>query len=562
MSFQQDEDALSANERTSCQPGLLQTSHCEHQICTWSASTLDAVQKWLEHCDGHHRACKLTGWEDSTETLPTFLPTRLLDIGTASTGSVTLGHTSDIAKRSPLGLRHATLSHCWGAGCPLRLERSYIDTFTRAVPHEQLPQTYRDSVEVGRALGIQYLWIDSLCILQDDPDEWNREAARMGDVYEHSYVTIAASHSKDDTGGLFFAIDPGTAYPFGIRAPNVPGQCKGYLCFDALAGYGSIVRAPLSTRAWFLQERLLSRRLIHFTGERVYWRCRSNFGPKIALDRSRFYFEHRWRRGDRSLALSVLKSPTRASETQEQLIVKRWSRIVEAYSVLALTYDTDRLAAVSGLARRFAKNSFIMPGDYLAGLWRPHLSRLLLWCNYSPPKISRKSNVAPSWSWASTPAGTFFPPAHEDCLRDDRFQILAASVETLADPFGQVSGGKLLVRGELFLGLSFVDEGLPTSQHGMSEDVPGADRSDWPECYYDTVKDEDDARHAQLLFLRIREREGLILYCLAGTCYLRRLGYWCSSTSWQSKTPLDRETIDPFSYQEAHEDGTYTIEIV
>ena len=372
----------------------------------------------------------------------------------------------------------------------------------------------------------------------------------MEDVFEHSYLTIAAAYSQDDTGGLFFAIDPGTAYPFGICVQNVPGQGKGYLCFNHSDWYDSVGKAPLNTRAWVLQERLLSRRLLHFTGQRVYWQCRSDFGPKNAMNVPSLSYGLSWQHWDNDLALSVMKSPTRTSETQAQFVVEQWAKIVEAYSELALTFDTDRLVAVSGLARRFAKNSFMMPDDCLAGLWRPHLSRLLLWCYNSSKDISHKSNVAPSWSWASTLAQITYTTLSGDQSQADSFHILAASAETQEDPFGQVSSGRLLVRGELVLSSSFADEDLPASQPGMST------------CLYDTRKDRDDASHVQVLFLFVKEWEGLMLCRLAGTRTLRRLGYWKNETPPQRKTSSDRDAMNPSSYHEAHEDGIYTIEIV
>lgn len=106
------------------------------------------------------------------------------------------------------GHTDATLSHCWGPSQPLKLLTSNIESMRQEIPIASLPRTFQHAVIVASHLGLEYLWIDSLCIIQDSTQDWLQELGLMEDVYTNSICNIAASHSSDGHGGLFRKRNP------------------------------------------------------------------------------------------------------------------------------------------------------------------------------------------------------------------------------------------------------------------------------------------------------------------------------------------------------------------
>ena len=110
-----------------------------------------------------------------------------------------------------------TLSHCWGTSRRLMATKETLKDLQGGVAVSSLPETFRDAIVITRRLGIRYLWIDYLCIIQDDPQDWEREASKMADVYRNSYLTISAAASADSSSGCFPArtadsyVSPATA---------------------------------------------------------------------------------------------------------------------------------------------------------------------------------------------------------------------------------------------------------------------------------------------------------------------------------------------------------------
>jgi len=100
--------------------------------------------------------------------------------------------------------RYACLSHCWGSVQPLKTTRETIENFQRSIPWQDLPQTFRDAITVVDQLGLKYLWIDSLTIVQDDIEDWRLEGSKMAEIYRNSYVTISATSASCSNSGLFF----------------------------------------------------------------------------------------------------------------------------------------------------------------------------------------------------------------------------------------------------------------------------------------------------------------------------------------------------------------------
>lgn len=162
-----------------------------------STGTLESwttVLKWLEKCQSNHSECF------ASSNAPWY-PTRLLDVEETVLESVRLV----LSAKAHLTGGYLTLSHCWGEVLCFKLTKDSVQQFMLGIELLQLPQTFQDAVQVTRRLGIRYLWIDALCIIQDDTNktDWLHEAGLMHKVYSHSFLNIAATGALDTSKGLF-----------------------------------------------------------------------------------------------------------------------------------------------------------------------------------------------------------------------------------------------------------------------------------------------------------------------------------------------------------------------
>jgi hypothetical protein len=168
---------------------------------------LKLAKTWINHCSKDHHKCKSVQGSTSQH------PTRLVHVGSRSSPTLRLSVTTESAVHGP----YTTLSHCWGYSVPFRLLRNTLEVMKTLIAAETLPKTFQDAIIVTRALDIEYIWIDSLCIIQDDVQDWRYESSRMCDEYYNSYCNIAATHSRDTTGGLFVDRDPSSVSCLLIR---------------------------------------------------------------------------------------------------------------------------------------------------------------------------------------------------------------------------------------------------------------------------------------------------------------------------------------------------------
>ncbi|KAK0642845.1 hypothetical protein DIS24_g8668 [Lasiodiplodia hormozganensis] len=225
------------------------------------------TREWLSTCLNFHPSCRRTLSKSTLdETAEPVLPTRVIDVAPPD-GSA---NVRLIQSMGDCG-RYVTLSHCWGPQSkhPLTTTTATLPQHLTEIPWHRLPKTFRDAITVVRSLGLRYIWIDSLCIVQDDHDDWLRESEQMGMIYERAVLTIAACHARDCTEGCFFERPPNRP---AVQLPywNSQGQQDGHIYGTLLpVNYSSISPefSPLSERAWATQEWLLSRRVIFYTRE-------------------------------------------------------------------------------------------------------------------------------------------------------------------------------------------------------------------------------------------------------------------------------------------------------
>ena len=387
---------------------------------------MDFLHKHIKDCDEEY-ICKRARetWPPNTTPL---LPSRILKV--ESQGSkleVKLVVAGD-SQRS----NYIALSHCWGKS--KHMLTTTTQTFRQhlaGIDWDSLPKTFQDALTITAELNIDYLWIDSLCILQDDLRDWEIESAKMGDIYSKSYLTIAATGSVDCDGGLLntrrrlFDEEGELAVPHKIKEifhPVTSAETKIFVR-HAMSGsplqlrsMGSSVMqpmfAPLLTRAWCFQERLLSPRVVHFHGEEMIFECKTMTRCECtALDFDHNRAVHIYGQGPESFKYRFNRTISHGGNTGE--IADFWLELVALYMDLRLTKESDRFPAIAGLAKLIGHffNSYYDPHKssypagttrYVAGLWRHELPDSLLWRRSSALARCWRSDIAvPTWSWAA-----------------------------------------------------------------------------------------------------------------------------------------------------------------
>ena len=350
--------------------------------------------------------------------------------------------------------KYIALSHCWGGKALLRTTRSTLKNRKKQIQWCRLSKTFQDAVTITRRLGIEYLWIDSLCIIQDDEDDWVAESANMGSIFQNSYLTIAASHASDGEDGCFTSTPELGNLSFEVS--NIDGleHPSGVFCrpqilhheFSIAPDGTSIDRMPLSRRAWVLQERLLSKRVVHFTAWELVWECRT----VVRCQCRRVSLQH--------LENQKLRySQCLDRNLGEHEIFSVWANLIQAYTSRNITYDIDRLTALSGLAEQF---QHVGAGVYLAGLWHKTLPQLMTWIRSAWRPRRPKIYLAPSWSWASVIGGVYFIPNIANKRRTMPRVIDARWTTSRQAPFGAGTGGHVTVYGQVIEATLSVDTSL------------------------------------------------------------------------------------------------------
>lgn len=322
-----------------------------------------------------------------------------------------------------------------GGDIEYKLKTTNYPSMEEGINIDLLSRNFQDAISTTRRIGISYLWIDSLCILQDSADDWSTESPTMGQVFSGAVCVISATASESSSGGCFrqrlarsatwnLLSTSKTRYYISTHVPSMK------TLFDT-----RVETAPLTKRAWAFQERLLSRRLVHFCSDAVLFECNtiqaSEFHSKACkYDKEPYviwnnrifdwlhgtglerllhltaltkndYFDRSASRGIRG-ALDVLQSLGDASEfsLREKLeFNSRWYELVSAYTEAALTRSTDKLIALSGIATLLQSGT---NSPYLAGHWGSILLELGLLWRVRRPGQEPPSTCAPSWSWASS----------------------------------------------------------------------------------------------------------------------------------------------------------------
>jgi len=440
--------------------------------------SLRCVSRWLNYCRNNHTKCR--GAQSQ------FVPSYLIQIQRDPGWTLKL-----LEMKYQACVPYAALSYCWGSGDNYVTTRATLPAHMDHLDFSALPRSIQDAVITCHSLGLHYLWVDALCIVQDDDERKGEEISKMDEVYSEATITICASRAEDVHQGFLF--DRGVRV-FSTRVvttssdrPNENSK-PGFLVSGKLSNWTE----PLDLRSWALQERLLSRRVLSFGKVGTRWHC-PEIEPHRSVNDGVNPAESRVRLGLQPGALWTDMSELAANAYSSLLILNRttgpggtpredadrreanlrmWRVIVEASTQRQLTRSSDRLPTVSAIARRFAS---IFKDTYCAGLWWSSISAELLWhCErvgkdkfflpFEECLEQEGGNLTritlppfPSWSWASVDGSVelsgIVGSQYQDrgLVADESFAATDINLKHAAghDRFGITQFGRLTLRGRL-----------------------------------------------------------------------------------------------------------------
>lgn len=357
-----------------------------------------AIGHWIDDCLENHTECPR-----STNTP---LPTRVLDVG--KDAQVPSEHVRlHVSSAGECG-RYVALSYCWGTGTQTRTLQQNLGEHMRSITVSSLPQTMQDAIRVTRELKVRYLWVDALCIVQDSSDDWNREAAQMPSIYKNAVVTISAAAAVDSHQGFLedrqsivmsqrqasrlpvFKIESENGDDDDLVNATVIGEV--FITQDADLGYDikEFNNEIINKRAWTLQEMWLAPRLVSFGSGLPQWICLEqdktygvdHIKPRYSWDKTHQIRRQIFTEGPSSDNNNNTEMMVYDPTSRRQYFAE-WCTLSTNYFRRKLTYKTDRMAAISEIAKEFEK---LLNDQYVAGLWRSSLPESLLWHHENLPQ--------------------------------------------------------------------------------------------------------------------------------------------------------------------------------
>lgn len=424
-----------------------------------SADSFELMRSWIQKCRLEHK-CGID------EHCPSLMPRLHLKINTGNESrSIKLIHVAAGQKH-----KYIALSYCWGGDQKKLLTSANLPGFCRdGIEVEQLDVTIQDAIRVTKELGYLYLWVDALCIIQDDAKAKAIEIERMGDIYKNALFTIVAARASRVSEGFLSprqpagASNPDFVFQVAYGDSNWLQQRNAdqwvVLIPEEEGVHWKAPREPWEARAWTLQEDLLSGRQLRFGKMQTTWVCHCHHETyedrdgwfAADLETARSHLDEERQLGELARMLRQPGSINSAEEARG-----RWYDLIQVYSRRSLTIPQDRLPAVSAISRRLAS---IFQDEYWCGLWKSEAPWELLWharepiLSFADERNHEDRENEPSWSWVavSQEIGVVFEWERErrGFKIDDDFEILSHSAQYISaeDPYGAVTAGQLKVRG-------------------------------------------------------------------------------------------------------------------
>ncbi|EPE28982.1 hypothetical protein GLAREA_00140 [Glarea lozoyensis ATCC 20868] len=392
----------------------------------FSAATVGIIRTGIEDCQNHTGCGSPRPGETSHHK-----PSRVLFIGS----------TNEDIRLVPCAqaTSYVALSYCWGGDESMKLTTDNLTAWKQAIPHSDLPKTIQHAIHTTRSVGKPHIWIDRLCIIQDDQADLLKELAVMGDIYDNAFFTLQAASASSSKDGFVQTRDDA------LKLASKTRVAVKYRCPDGTTGAVGLVtpdRAKreeipdtqaIDSRAWTMQEQMLSTRSLSFCSNMLLWRCPS---ASWSHEYSDVEPDKDVREQDRDTR--VWKSPA------------LWNSVVESYSKRILGRAQDKLVALSAIAgeaaRLYTEQGVVVP-RYLAGVWYHQLPGALYWKVVSKRNERPSVYRAPSWSWASIDGEVSFFMNHGTIRANAKIMEDSITLKYPSAPFGEVDAGYLVVRG-------------------------------------------------------------------------------------------------------------------
>lgn len=368
---------------------------------------------------------------------------------------------------------YIALSYCWGGAQPHQTTKARINEDKCDLDFNILPKSIQDAIKVTVGLGFEFLWVDSLCIVQDDDTDKAKQIALMPQIYFNATVTIIASKATRAVDGFLHGIDPRTEIQLAVKISyRSSSQSSSVSKHEADVAHGSayIVRLtedvkhkgidrvlePIDTRGWCFQERYLPARVLEFGTHQVKLICPSCIPTTKSswihhpTDGWKFASQFAGLQGAKTFHQDIPTGVPVTSDHDRRRMEREFYDMVETYSKRTLSFTQDRILAMSGIAERFREK---LQDDYLVGLWKQSLPYSLLWriSDASSSLWPRPTQYqAPSWSWAAVNGDVTFDLARERDWTTD-ISRLEAKTELVEDSAvcGAVRSGRITGWGRL-----------------------------------------------------------------------------------------------------------------
>ncbi|KAI1752580.1 heterokaryon incompatibility protein-domain-containing protein [Xylaria castorea] len=382
-----------------------------------SQLSFNRLKGWLGECHSKHTTCRLFQIE--------YMPRRLLEVtGSTECPRVRLCTDPPIAP-------YTTLSYCWGRDQLSKTTRERLEQYRRDIPFCELSKTIQDAVKVTLGVGLKYLWVDALCIIQDDDEDKQEEISKMHLVYRGAFFTVAASSASSSYDGF---LHPRIQYrPTKLAARTDDNVFTEVLLSPAYGGFAS--SDPLFLRGWTFQETHLSTRIAAYGQREMIFCCLEDAHSDGGIDKPVATQTFSGALDPGNLRFGSLGHPY------------SWAHIISHYSRRSLSVESDKLLGIAALAEEYSLTKAVT--DYLAGIWREGFLLHCLW-KVAPFRVKRPSTyIAPSWSWASVIGFIAYPWTERLSPSDIEIPCVLLDVGTTLTTsyrFGMVTGGFMSIR--------------------------------------------------------------------------------------------------------------------
>lgn len=447
---------LLANIRENVDPSTTE-GQAHFSSGTASMATFALAKQWFSACEQTHQTCL------DTLSAAKNRPSRLLDVKNAGIdGTIRLRCTEYIEQ--PVNgsfVQYMTLSHRWSKNPVIRLTSENLAQFQESIALDNLPPSFQCAITVTQHFECRYLWIDSLCIIQDSLTDWQTESSIMGDIYQGGILNIAATSSPDSQNGFFSARNSLATRPIRLSSRySIPSPVSNIPLSNP---DGELLR-----RGWVVQERVLSPRTLFFNegdfyihrGGEIMWECgectRGEWFPDNSMGAPNLATIEQWSNPKREYLQLMFAGPWNLSKPSENFRVfhNAWNKIVQRYSECELTVASDKLVALHGMVRIIEERTRMRS---IAGLWEQMLPAELLWYalrnfKHEHPRYgTHQLYRAPSWSWASTdmPIQNDYISLCGGATHRLTWYMWIQSVDIQDRPNGQIVSGYLIIHAPL-----------------------------------------------------------------------------------------------------------------